>query len=182
MKTLTGLAAVLVAAGIAGCATPPARIVRTAVAAPPPPTQVVFYPAQGQSPALQDRDRYECYRWAAGQSAFDPSSPHVAPHQRVEVVQDSAPGADPATGAMTGAIVGAAVSRPRAAAGGAFVGAVAGALLGAASEASAAAQTQRLQESADRQESRQTAEIDREAGAFRRAMSACLEGRGYTVR
>lgn len=33
----------------------------------------VAYPADGQSHDAQDRDRYECHRWAVGESDFDPS-------------------------------------------------------------------------------------------------------------
>jgi outer membrane lipoprotein SlyB len=180
-----GVAAALIAACIAGCATPAPRYVAAAgtdTIPLPPPTQVLFYPSAGQSTAQQDRDRYECYRWAVQQSAFDPGSPQVAPHQRVDVVSATPEGANTAGGAMTGAIVGAAVSRPRAAAGGALIGAIAGALIGATSDAENAAQTQREQERLDQRDARQDAQIDREASAFRRAMSACLEARHYTVR
>lgn len=34
------------------------------------------YPAQGQSQAQQDTDRYECHRWAADQTTFDPTQPN----------------------------------------------------------------------------------------------------------
>ena len=36
------------------------------------PEPLVFYPEQGQSAGLQDRDRYECYRWASSQTGSDP--------------------------------------------------------------------------------------------------------------
>ena len=32
----------------------------------------LIYPAKGQSPAQQDKDRFECYEWARAQSGFDP--------------------------------------------------------------------------------------------------------------
>ena len=35
----------------------------------------VAYPAHGQSNDAQDRDRYECHRWAVEQTGFDPSKP-----------------------------------------------------------------------------------------------------------
>jgi len=38
----------------------------------PAPAPMYFYPERGQEAALQERDRYECYRWAVGQSGFDP--------------------------------------------------------------------------------------------------------------
>jgi len=37
---------------------------------------MVVYPAGGQSAEQQDRDRYECYRWAKEQSAYDPTLPN----------------------------------------------------------------------------------------------------------
>lgn len=37
------------------------------------PEDVYVYPREGQSPEQQDRDRYECHRWAVDQTGFDPS-------------------------------------------------------------------------------------------------------------
>ena len=39
-----------------------------------------IYPTKGQNARQQDKDKYECYGWAKGQSGFDPMAPeHVAP-------------------------------------------------------------------------------------------------------
>ena len=38
-------------------------------------SDVYVYPRQGQSPEQQQQDRYECYRWAADQTGFDPTRP-----------------------------------------------------------------------------------------------------------
>lgn len=165
--------------------TAPPRVYSHSVAvAPiaPPSTQVMFYPNAGQSPEQQDRDRYECYRWAVQQARFDPGAPQVPPHQRVDVVSATPPGANTAAGAVTGAILGAAVARPRNAGGGAILGAVTGAIIGANSDAQNTAQTQRLQERYDAREAQLNAQLDQQADKFRRATSACLEARGYTVR
>ncbi|KAF1050633.1 MAG: hypothetical protein GAK43_02735 [Stenotrophomonas maltophilia] len=40
---------------------------------------VIAYPARGQSPDMQARDRYECHGWAVNQSGFDPASATQAP-------------------------------------------------------------------------------------------------------
>ncbi|MGB5247481.1 MAG: DUF6515 family protein [Woeseia sp.] len=64
-------------------------------------SEIFVYPNQGQSDEQRDRDRYECYLWASGQTGYDPGA------------------GDPDTG---------------------------------------------------------------NAGDYRRALSACLEGRGYTVK
>lgn len=146
---------------------------------PPPPQQVYFYPTAGQSPAQQDRDRYECYNWAVKQTGFDPGRQGLTVQERVTVVPAAAPGAGTVAGAATGAIVGAAVSRPGNAGGGAIVGAVAGGLLGAAADNAREQQAQRIE---DQINSRSRYRSDGRIAEYRRAMSACLEGRGYTVK
>ena len=164
-------------AAIAGCAsTPPPP-------PPPPPvpnTVVYFYPTQGQSAAQQDRDKYECNDWAVKQSGFDPSAPSVPPHLRVVVSAGPPSGAGAAAGAVAGAAVGAAVSRPWESGQGALAGAVAGAVLGSVAE-SAAAEHAREQAAANATYARAAA-LEQQASGYRRAMSACLEGRGYSVR
>lgn len=51
---------------------PPEAQVSTA---PSEPEQLFIYPKQGQSDAQLSNDRYECHRWAADQSSFDPTQP-----------------------------------------------------------------------------------------------------------
>lgn len=166
---------------VGGCATPPASPpIERAVAMPS--TRVYFYPAAGQSPAQQDRDRYECYLWAKKQSGFDPGQPPPAPPS-VSVAAVPPPGSDSLAGAAAGAVVGAAVSRPREEGEGALVGAVAGALIGASSDAARQEQADRLQQRYDQNIARnEAAALAQGARNFRRAMAACLTGRGYTVR
>jgi hypothetical protein len=55
-------------------------------APPPPPSQngdVFVYPKNGQSEEDQSRDKYECHKWAQGESGFDPTQPSggVSPDQ-----------------------------------------------------------------------------------------------------
>lgn len=180
------LVPLLVALGIGGCvAQYPGYYARRPVQAPPvapPPAQVLFYPAAGQTPEQQDRDRFECYRWAVQQTGFDPAAPPAAPRQRIEVVAAAPPAVNTLNGAATGAILGALVSAPRNAGGGAVVGALAGAMLGAAADASNAEQAERLQQRYDQGAGQQSAWMEQRASLFRRAMSACLDGRGYTVK
>ncbi|MEO8224278.1 MAG: glycine zipper 2TM domain-containing protein, partial [Gammaproteobacteria bacterium] len=144
-------------------------------------TAVYVYRAAGQSAAQLDRDRYECHVWAVQQSRFDPSLPDLAPHQRVEVVAMQPPGTSTVAGAATGAILGAVVSRPRRAGGGALIGAVAGAMIGAASDSARSEQADRVNQSYRGQDARLQAIRDQQANGYRRAISACLEARGYTV-
>jgi hypothetical protein len=170
---------------IPGCVPPPpqyAEVEGEMLHPPPPPARVYFYPNRGQSPAQQDRDNYECYLWAGSQTGFDPSAPYLAPHHKVAIVPDRPPGTDTAAGAITGAVLGSVVSsrgnRPE----GALVGAVAGALIGSASDAARQERTYQLQQYYARQEGQQIKQIERQAADYRRAIAACLEGRGYTVR
>jgi outer membrane lipoprotein SlyB len=121
--------------------------------------------------------------WAVKQSGFDPSQPQLPPHERVEVVaMGPPPGTHTVAGAATGAIIGAAVSRPRDAGGGALVGAVAGAILGASADAANQQRTEAIQRRYDQRDLRAQARQELQARDFRRAISACLEGRGYTVK
>ena len=147
----------------------------------PPETEVYFYPNRGQGAARQERDRYDCYSWARKQTGFDPSAPGLAPHQRVRVIPTAPPGRDTAAGAVTGAVIGAVVSPPGRGAEGAAIGAVAGAMIGAASEAARQEQVERVQQRYDRRQAQRMARLEQQASGYRRAMAACLEGRGYTV-
>ena len=157
--------------------------VKVETAQPPPVlTEVYFYPNQGQTPERQDRDSYECYLWAKEQTGFDPSLPSLAPHHKLAVVPEPPPGTGTAVGAVTGAIIGATVASSGKSPEGALVGAMAGAMIGSASDAARQEEASRLQRYYDRQTAKQTADIERQASQYLRAISACLEGRGYTVR
>jgi len=138
---------------------PPAASTPAPSAAAPAPlsTQVFFYPRSGQSPEQQSRDRYECYLWAVKESGFDPSQRALAPHQKVRVVAQPAPGRDTA------------------------VGAIAGGAIGAISDNQRAIETQQAQRQYDRRDAERSAQLEQQVGSYRRAMSACLEGRGYAV-
>jgi outer membrane lipoprotein SlyB len=147
-----------------------------------PLTQIYFYPKQGQTNEQQSRDHYECYNWAVGQTGFDPGQSEIPTEQRVRVVPMPPPGHDTAALAIAGAVLGALIGGPRHAAGGALIGAAGGALVGSASD-SARLETARQQEEADAARDRaRTTQLDEKSLGFRRAMSACLEGRGYSVR
>lgn len=149
--------------------------------APQPSTAIYFYPARGQNPAQIERDRYECYLWAVQQSGFDPGQAQLAPHQRVEVRPATPPGADVAAGAFSGAVLGSMLAMPRDRAEGMIFGAITGAILGAASESARQQQAQQIQQQYDARDAQRYSRLERQARDYRRAMAACLEGRGYTV-
>ncbi|HWW19984.1 MAG TPA: hypothetical protein VNZ06_04200 [Steroidobacteraceae bacterium] len=151
--------------------------------APPPPTpmQIVVYPAKGQSAEQLDRDRYECHVWAVQQSGFDPSQSGLPPGQRVVVEPANPPGSGTAIGAIAGAILGAAIAGPRQAGAGLVFGGITGAAVGATSDANAQAQANYEQHRLDAGYNAAAAQNAQRASNYRRAISACLDARGYTT-
>jgi hypothetical protein len=175
--------AFVAAAVLAGCVVAPVPGTRYRRDAPPPPLAqpapptMYFYPTRGQPEVLQERDRYECYRWAVGQVGFDPGMTPVRQPRVASVPPPPPAGADVVAGAATGAVLGAAVSSPRHAGEGAVIGAIFGAIAGAASN-------EARQRAAEAAQARQAAAAERgmqPLGPFRRAMTACMDGRGYRV-
>jgi len=159
---------------LSGCVVAPPRH-----AAPPPPTvqpapqpTMYFYPELSQDDGRQDRDRYECYRWSVRQSGVDPGMTpvrHVPPPRAT--VRD---GGEVVAGAATGAIVGAAVSSPYRTGEGLVLGAIFGSLIGAAAQES---RVQAAEQAYAHRLAYQQVPMDN----FRRAMGACMSGRGYRV-
>lgn len=178
-RRLGGVAALAAATVLLGAcvAEPPPR---PRPPPPPPPidTTVYAYPLHGQTPEQLDRDRYECYGWAKQQTGFDPSAANLPPEARVRVVGGPPPGTGTAVGAVTGAVIGAAVSNPW----NRGFGALAGALVGGAIGSSADAANAQRQHEAVVYDRAQLAQIQSQAASYRRALSACLEGRGYSVK
>ena len=148
----------------------------------PPITQVYFYPQQGQTTEQQSRDHYECYNWAVQQTGYDPSQSSIPPERRVKVVPMPPPGHDTAVLAIAGAVLGALIAGPRHAGAGALIGAGSGAVAGAASDAARQQRAQQLEEAYNNRDQALDARYEEGARNFRRAMSACLEGRGYSVK
>ena len=147
-----------------------------------PITQVYFYPKQGQSTEQQSRDHYECYNWAMKQTDFDPSQSSIPSERRVKVVPMPPPGHDTVALAIAGAVLGALIGGPYHSGQGALIGAGSGALIGAASDASRQQYAEQMEEAYGRRDQALDARYEGKARDFRRAMSACLEGRGYSVK
>ena len=180
----TKCASVLVAAAlIAGCASTPApqpATVAAPVSAAPNTsiTQVYFYAQRGQSQAQQDRDRYECFNWSVQQTGFDPSRRSVPADHSKPLVPVNNTGATVVGGALMGAAIGAAVSNPWERDEGAVIGAIAGTALGAVAANAQTSATHAVHKQATPARS----SYEQQAAEYRRAMSACLEGRGYVVK
>ncbi len=178
-KSLAGLRLAVAAAAtvlFAACAPPPPHTV--VVPAPAPPPQRVFvYPANGQSPEQTERDRYECHMWAVQQTGVDPSRPDSGAYQRVVVQPANPPGSGTAAGIVGGAIVGSLLAGPWHAGAGALIGGATGGIIGSAADANAQAQAQQTQAQINQNAAAGRARAD----SYRRAIGACLQGRGYTV-
>ena len=139
-------------------------------AAPVSAQQLFFYPAQGQSEDQLNRDRGECYAWAVQQSGHDPANPSTAGSPPPEAPQGGL-----ARGAARGAAVGAVGGAIGGDAGkGAAIGAATGGMIGGLRRRD---QRARQEQQARNQQNQQQAA----RGNYDRAMSACMEGRGYSV-
>jgi uncharacterized protein YcfJ len=177
-KALTGLrctVAVAVTVLVAACVVAPPP--RTYAVPAPPPQRVFVYPASGQSADQTARDRYDCHVWAVQQTGVDPSRADASAYERVVVQPANPPGAGTVAGAIGGAIIGSIIGGPYNSGAGALIGGVTGAVVGSAADANAEAQARQTQ-----REINQSAAAGRARGdSYRRALGACLQGRGYTV-
>lgn len=145
-------------------------------------TQIYFYPNKNQSDEQQSRDHYACYNWAMDQTGFDPSVSSIVPAQRVRVVPMPPPGHDTVSMTIAGAVLGALIGGPRHAGGGALIGAASGAMMGAVSDASRVEAARQMEEAYQNRYQARDLRKEKKALHFRRAMSACLESRGYSVK
>ena len=159
---------------LAACVTPPPR---TYAVPAPPPQRVYVYPANGQSPEQTERDRYECHVWAVQQTGVDPSRADASAYERVVVQPANPPGSGTVAGIIGGAIIGSIIGGPRNAGAGAIIGGATGAVIGSASDANAQAQARQTQQQINESAAAGRARAD----SYRRAIGACLTGRGYTV-
>ncbi len=159
---------------LAACVAPPPR---TYAVPTPPPQKVFVYPANGQSPEQTERDRYECHVWAVQQTGVDPSRSNASAYERVIVQPANPPGSGTAAGVIGGAIIGAIIGGPRNAGAGAIIGGATGGIIGSTSDANAQAQVQQTQTQYNQSAATGRARAD----SYRRAISACLQGRGYSI-
>ncbi len=131
------------------------------------------YPQKGQSPEQTDRDKYECYNWAKRESGFDPmATPRTTtPAPKVQKKRGGViKGA--AAGAIAGKVLGSSNKTTKRAA---ALGAAAGGLR----QGRHNRQQEQQKENWEQQEAGNYA-AKREG--YNRAYSACLEGRGYSVK
>ncbi len=131
--------------------------------------QFYVFPNKGQTPDQQAKDQGECQSWAQQQSGYNPMAASAPPPSEATsggVVRGAARGA--AMGAAVGAIAGDAGK-------GAAMGAAGGGLMGGFRRSD----QRREQEAA----AQNTQAQQQQANAnYMRAFSACMEGKGYTVK
>jgi len=180
------LGALLVPAGYAQQAAP------AAPAAPAPAAStlssslgVYVFPAKNQSSTQQSTDEGACYGWAKSQTGIDPMNiKPPAPSQSSQQEASNSGGGERVRGAARGAAAGAAIGAIAGDAGtGAAAGAAAGTMAGGAAkrrgQKEAAAQQQQQQAAAEQQAQ---AAIAQQKATYNKAFSACMEGKGYTVK
>lgn len=156
------------------------------VALPALASDLIVY-KEGVSDQQKQKDQFECSQFAVKETGFDPMNP---PQVKTPEVA-AAPPAQPAQGgALRGAARGAAVGAVAGAIAGdagkgAAAGAGGGALVGGMrkrdAERQAQAQAQQAQQQAQASVQQQQAEIQAQRDRYNRAVSACLQGRGYSV-
>jgi hypothetical protein len=135
--------------------------------------KLYVFPSKNQSKQKQKEDEFECYKWAMEQSGIDPLN--------LPKVQAPPPQTGPTGGAVVGAAKGAAAGVAIGAIAGdagqgAAIGAVVGGLAGRrAGKQQQAAQNQQAQAAATKTEQDMK-------NSFLKAFSACIEGKGYTIK
>ena len=129
----------------------------------------IFYPSKQQSAELQARDKGDCQAWARQNTGIDPVAVAQTPSPPVATGPAVGRG-ERVSGAAKGAIVG------EIAGGNASEGAAIGAMVGGSrARRNRAGEQQAAQQSSDAARSSQMA-------TYNRAVSACMEGRGYAVK
>jgi len=130
--------------------------------------QPIYYPARGQSAQQQNRDRGECQVWAQQTTGINPAA--LAPPSAPAPIGPAVGGGERIAGAARGAILG------EIAGGHGGEGAALGAMVGGAK----ARKNQAAQQQAQQQQAQSA--YASQINTYNRAMGACMEGRGYTVK
>ena len=135
--------------------------------------KVYVFPSKNQSKQQQKKDEFDCYKWAMEQTGYDPANPPKVQAPPPETGPTGAAVGGAAKGAAAGVAIGAIAGD---AGKGAAIGAVAGGLAGRKKGKQAQAQqNQQAQATATKTEQ------DMKNG-YIKAFSACIEGKGYTVK
>jgi hypothetical protein len=134
---------------------------------------IYVFPAKDQKADQQAKDEQACYSWAVQQSGVDPLNMLATKPDSVA----KGPDGSAVKGAAKGAVAGVAIGAIAGDAGkGAAIGAAAGGMKGASG--SKKKQAQQEGEAKKKAAAADQAKID----SFKKAYSACLEGKGYSVK
>lgn len=131
------------------------------------------FPSQQQDQQTQESDEIACYNWAKQQTGVDPINPPQVAAQQV----DRSPDGSAIVGGAKGAAAGAAIGAIAGDAGkGAAIGAVVGGLAGRRSRM--------VGNEIEQQQNNQAAAAQQQQmmDNFKKAFTACMEGKGYTVK
>ena len=153
------------------------------VAGPALAQEFIIYPAKGQSQEQMEKDRFECYSWAKGQTGFDPMEMPTATSAPPPKKATSSTAGGVVKGGLGGGLlgtgVGAIAGGKKGAKKGAAIGAVSGGAIGGMRSSS---QQKQDEQARQRWEQEQVAAYAQKRNTYNRAYTACLEGRGYTVK
>jgi hypothetical protein len=142
----------------------------------------IIYPAQGQSQDQLEKDKFECYTWAKGETGFDPMQMPTAssppPSQEKKSVGGSAVKGG-VVGGVGGAVIGGIAGGNKGARKGAAIGGLSGGALGGARSSR---QNKQAEQERKQWEQQQANQYMQQRNNYNRAYSACLGGRGYTVK
>lgn len=132
------------------------------------------YPPEDKTQAEREQDDYQCYSWAKDETSYDPINSTTP--QKVEADNHAKAGSG-LRGALRGAARGAVIGEVADddASKGAEIGAAAGMV------AARSASRQANQQAADAQNAANQQAYAQNQDNFKKAMSICLEARGYSV-
>ena len=137
-----------------------------------------IYPTKGQSQEELEKDKFECYSWAKGQTNFDPMAlPTASSAPPAEEPKKGGTGKGALLGAAGGAIIGEIAGGHGGE--GAAIGAITGGLFGGMRRRDQVKEQEAAQQQWEQQQVNQYASA---RNAYNRAYVACLEGRGYNVK
>ena len=131
------------------------------------------FPAKDQDAATQEADEMACFSWAKQQTGYDPINPTKVSAAPVDTSADGTAVRGAARGAAAGAAIGAIAGETGQ---GAAIGAVVGGVAG-----------RRAKKVGDAQEQQQNTQAASQTEAkmlndYKKAFTACMEAKGYTVK
>ena len=131
------------------------------------------FPADNQEAATQEADEMACFKWAKNQTGYDPMNPDVYQGAEVDRSADGSAVGGAAIGAAGGAAIGAIAGD---AGKGAAIGAIVGGVRGRRSKVVGDERQQQANNQAADAASKEA------ANDYNKAFTACMEGKGYTVK